>query len=91
MRFLSLALALALIAPLHSQAPAPAQQPSPRETATSIQDGFRLAAVGDVIIGRPISRNRDAGFTSVASLLREADATFGNFEGSAFDIRQFKG
>jgi poly-gamma-glutamate capsule biosynthesis protein CapA/YwtB (metallophosphatase superfamily) len=72
-----------------------ASQPSPRdparEIATTIADGFTLASVGDCIIARPISQAKDAAFAGVASLLRDADATFGNFEGSAFDIRQFKG
>lgn len=73
----------------------PASQPPPRdparELAISVADGFTLAAVGDCIIARPISQTKDAAFAGVASLLRDADATFGNFEGSAFDIRRFKG
>jgi poly-gamma-glutamate synthesis protein (capsule biosynthesis protein) len=95
MRFLALPLILVLSVTLSSQAPAPATQPAPRdparEFATSVADGFTLAAVGDLIIARPISQNRDADFTAVSSILRDADATFGNFEGSAFDIRRFTG
>lgn len=88
------AVGLLLVATTTTGTQAPSQPPPrdpAREVATSVADGFTLAAVGDCIIARPISRNRDAGFTGVASLLRDADATFGNFEGSAFDIRQFKG
>jgi poly-gamma-glutamate capsule biosynthesis protein CapA/YwtB (metallophosphatase superfamily) len=91
MRFLALPLAVVLSVTLDSQAPAPAPRDAAREVATSVADGFTVAAVGDCIIARPISLNRDAGFTAVASLLRDADAAFGNFEGSAFDIRRFKG
>ena len=95
MRFLAFSLVLVLSATLQSQTPAPAAQPAPRdparEVAASVADGFTLASVGDCIIARPISQNRDAAFAGVASLLRDADAAFGNFEGSAIDIRQFKG
>jgi poly-gamma-glutamate capsule biosynthesis protein CapA/YwtB (metallophosphatase superfamily) len=95
MRFIALPLVLVLSVTVDSQTPAPVNQPPARdparEVATSVADGFTLAAVGDLIIARPISQNRDPGFTAVAAILRDADATFGNFEGSAFDIRQFKG
>jgi poly-gamma-glutamate synthesis protein (capsule biosynthesis protein) len=98
MRFFAVPLALVLSVTVSSQGPAPPAQPvqpaprdPAREVATSVADGFTLASVGDLIIARPISQNRDGAFSAVASLLRDADATFGNFEGSAFDIRQFKG
>jgi poly-gamma-glutamate capsule biosynthesis protein CapA/YwtB (metallophosphatase superfamily) len=77
---------------LHAQqAAGPPPRDPARELATSVADGFTLASVGDCIIARPISQATDAPFTRVASLLRDADVTFGTFEGSAFDIRQFKG
>jgi hypothetical protein len=69
----------------------PVQRDAAREVATSVADGFTLASVGDLIIARPISHHHDDAFTAVASVLRNADVTFGNFEGSAFDIRQFTG
>jgi poly-gamma-glutamate synthesis protein (capsule biosynthesis protein) len=59
--------------------------------ATTVRDGFTLAAVGDIIIVRPISNTRDPAFGAMASVLREADAAVGNFEGSAFDMRRFRG
>jgi poly-gamma-glutamate synthesis protein (capsule biosynthesis protein) len=71
--------------------PQPPARDSARELVTSVADAFTLAAVGDCIIARPISQTKDPAFAAVVSLLRDADATFGNFEGSAFDIRQFKG
>jgi poly-gamma-glutamate capsule biosynthesis protein CapA/YwtB (metallophosphatase superfamily) len=92
MRVLASALSALLTASALAQTPAapPPRDPA-RELATSVADGFTLATVGDCIIARPISQNRDAAFTAVATLLRDADATFGNFEGSAIDIRRFTG
>ena len=85
------ALLLAGAAPTDAQTPARRPRDPARELAMSIADGFTLAAVGDVIIARPISQNRDAAFTAMASLLRDADVAVGNFEGSAFNIRRFAG
>jgi hypothetical protein len=66
MRVSALSLVLVLSVSVHSQVPAPGQ-PAPRdparEVATSVADGFTLASVGDLIIARPISHNRDAAFT----------------------------
>src|SRR5258705_7729132 len=69
------------------------RRPPERELELSVDDGFTLAAVGDCIISRPLSPMlaRDAGFAAVVKILRDADATFGNFENSALDIRAFKG
>jgi len=91
MRLVAPALSLVLTATLFAQAPAPPPRDPARELATSVADGFTLTSVGDCIIARPIAQNRDAGFQGVASLLRDADVTFGNFEGSAIDIRRFTG
>jgi poly-gamma-glutamate capsule biosynthesis protein CapA/YwtB (metallophosphatase superfamily) len=100
MRFLAvpLAFALSVLGFAHavkvSQTAArsePVPRDAARELATSVADGFTVASVGDLIIARPISHHRDDAFTAVASVLRQADITFGNFEGSAFDIRQFTG
>lgn len=57
----------------------------------SVSDGFTLAAVGDMVVAQPISGIQDEGFTSVFRILREADAAFGNFEGTLIDFRHFKG
>ena len=55
-----------------------------RELATSVADGFTVAAVGDCIIARPVSHT--PGFAPVGRLLRDADVAFGNFEGTALDL-----
>jgi len=69
------------------------RRPPERELVTDIADGFTLAAVGDCIISRPVSPMLagDRGLAGVVRILRDASATFGNFEGSAIDIREFKG
>ena len=72
-----------------------AQEPAPRdparELAASVADGFTLTTVGDLIFARPMSQTADPAFRSVVKLLQAGDVTFGNFEGSALDIRHFKG
>jgi len=62
----------------------PAPRDPQRELATSVADGFTLAAVGDCIIARPISQT--PGFAPVGKLVRDADVAFGNFEGTAIDL-----
>jgi poly-gamma-glutamate capsule biosynthesis protein CapA/YwtB (metallophosphatase superfamily) len=68
-------------------------RPPGRELDLSVGDGFTLAAVGDLIISRPLSQMlpHDAGFAAVDTIIRSADAAFGNFETTAFDMRGFKG
>jgi len=61
----------------------PARDPQ-RELATSIADGFTLAAVGDCIISRPVSQT--PGFVPVGKIIHDADVAFGNFEGTAIDL-----
>ena len=61
-----------------------AQRDPQRELATSVADGFTVAAVGDCIIARPVSQT--AGFAPVGRLLHDADVAFGNFEGTALDL-----
>ncbi|PYR44235.1 MAG: hypothetical protein DMF93_00880 [Acidobacteria bacterium] len=66
----------------------PQQPPAPRdaqrELAMSVADGFTLATVGDNIIARPVSQT--PGFAPVGKIIRDADAAFGNFEGTAIDL-----
>jgi len=62
----------------------PAPRDPQRELATSVADGFTLAAVGDCIIARPISQT--PGFAPVGKLVHDADVAFGNFEGTAIDL-----
>jgi poly-gamma-glutamate synthesis protein (capsule biosynthesis protein) len=59
----------------------------------SVDEGFTVAAVGDLLVSRPVSMlgQRDAEFGHVVALLREADATFGNFETTLLDPRTTEG
>jgi poly-gamma-glutamate synthesis protein (capsule biosynthesis protein) len=41
--------------------------PAELELATTVQDGFTIAVVGDIIIANPQSMNPDPGFQAVAS------------------------
>jgi poly-gamma-glutamate capsule biosynthesis protein CapA/YwtB (metallophosphatase superfamily) len=64
------------------------RRPPGKELETSISDGFTLAAVGDLIMERPLSQllPSDPAFAAVVRILREADAAFGNFENVAIDL-----
>jgi poly-gamma-glutamate capsule biosynthesis protein CapA/YwtB (metallophosphatase superfamily) len=62
------------------------------------QNTFSLAAVGDLIISRPISQLQQEGafpgrkdFAAAVALLAGADAVYGNLETSIVDIRSFAG
>jgi hypothetical protein len=69
------------------------KRPPQRELETRIADGFTLATVGDLITSRPLSAllASDSGFAAVAKILRDASATFGNFENTAFEPSGFAG
>src|SRR6058998_553388 len=73
---------VAAVAQQAAQKP-PARDPQ-RELATSVADGFTVAAVGDCIIARPVSQT--PGFSPVGRVVRDADVAFGNFEGTALDL-----
>ena len=77
-------LAVAGVVCLAQQPPTPASRDPHRELATSVADGFTLAAVGDCIIVRPVSQT--PGFAPVGKVVHDADAAFGNFEGTAIDL-----
>ncbi len=100
------ALALALVASDLSGQSAPSQRsasptPSPfdprrppaRELETRVPDGFTLAAVGDLITTHPLAQTlpADPDFAAIVKVLRDADATFGNFETTAIDVGRFAG
>ncbi|RWI83867.1 CapA family protein [Mesorhizobium sp.] len=59
--------------------------------ATNVEDGFTMAAVGDLIVSRAVTKSQDSGFGAVVKVLRDADVTFGNLEVNIFDIRSFNG
>jgi poly-gamma-glutamate capsule biosynthesis protein CapA/YwtB (metallophosphatase superfamily) len=87
------ALALAGPDPRPTAPPFDPRRPLARELETRIADGFTLAAVGDLIVSRPLSAllPKDPGFASVVEILRGADAAFGNFENVVLDPRTFRG
>ncbi len=66
------------------QSSQPGRRDPQRELSMSVADGFTLAAVGDCIIARPVSQT--PGFAPVGKLVHDADAAFGNFEGTAIDL-----
>ncbi len=70
-----------------------AKRPLAQELQTSVPDGFRLVAVGDCIISRPLSEyaSREPGFAQSIAILKNGDATYGNLETSILDMRTFKG
>jgi poly-gamma-glutamate synthesis protein (capsule biosynthesis protein) len=75
--------------------PLPAQTPEPLKPvpvpSTPVADGFAFAAVGDIILLRPMLKTIEAQSPDMVKVLREADVTFGNFETMAFDLGSFKG
>ncbi|HEV2899800.1 MAG TPA: CapA family protein, partial [Pseudaminobacter sp.] len=59
--------------------------------ATNVEDGFTMAAVGDLLYARPVTKGRHPGFGELVKILHDADVTFGNMETNIVDIRSFKG
>lgn len=80
---------------LHENASAPSQENGGYDTvgstATNVADGFTIAAVGDLIVTRPLTKGPESGFRAIVNILHNADVTFGNMETSIFDIRSFNG
>ena len=85
-----MALALAAAAPLAAQTPAEPLKIAP-VPSTPMPDGFTFAAVGDLILLRPMLKTIEARSPAMVRLLRDADVTFGNFETMEFDLASFKG
>ena len=62
------------------------------ELATTVDDGFTIAQVGDLIYAHDLGHMmRDPSFAAVVELLREADVATGNLEGIIVDGRTFTG
>jgi poly-gamma-glutamate capsule biosynthesis protein CapA/YwtB (metallophosphatase superfamily) len=70
-----------------------ARRPIARELQTEVPPGFTVAAVGDLIISRPLSQYapRMPAFKAVLDLLKGTDALYGNLETTIFDARNFTG
>ena len=63
------------------------------ELRANVPDGFSAAAVGDLIISRPLAQyaGRMPSFGAVLEILRGTDVTFGNLETTIFEPRGFQG
>ena len=67
-------------------------QPDDIELSSSVDDGFTIAVVGDIIIAHPLTHLEDEpGFAGVLDLLRQADVATGNMETQIIDPRSFSG
>ncbi|HKX98537.1 MAG TPA: CapA family protein [Steroidobacteraceae bacterium] len=69
------------------------KRPIEGEMQANVPDGFSAAAVGDLIISRPLSQHAEGmpSFAAVLAILRGTDVTFGNLETTIFDPRTFIG
>jgi poly-gamma-glutamate capsule biosynthesis protein CapA/YwtB (metallophosphatase superfamily) len=75
-----------------AQVPDPLSQIPRAPIASTIQDGFTLAATGDLIgPDRPVLALANPQFAEVVKILRAADHGFANQEGSIFELDAFKG
>ena len=62
------------------------------ELATTVDEGFTIAMVGDLIYAHDLGHMmRDESFAAVVELLRAADVATGNLEGIIVDGRTFTG
>jgi len=68
----------------------PVRHDPSRELAMKITQPFTFAAVGDIIIRRPVGEG-DAGYQALAKVMREADMTYANMEGPILDEANFRG
>lgn len=69
----------------------PPDPDSARALDMTVEPGFSVAAVGDLIVARPISHRDDARFEEMLEILRRPTVTTGNMEESLVDIRSFDG
>ena len=61
-----------------------------KELAMKITEPFTFAAVGDIIIRRPVGTG-DAGYQALTRIMRDADMTYANMEGPILDEATFRG
>ena len=68
------------------------RRPIEAELVTRVPDGFRLTAVGDCIMTRPLSTwLSDPGFAAIIDVLARGDVRYGNCEISIVDLARFAG
>lgn len=82
---------VAILVPRPGSAQLPPNPDADRALEMRIADGFTIAAVGDLIISRPVLQNVDPRFTDLVALLRRPDVTFGNFENTVLELDRFEG
>src|SRR5438874_8309023 len=70
--------------------PQPVRHDPSKELAMKITQPFTFAAVGDIIIRRPVGEG-EAGYQALARVMREADMTYANMEGPILDEANFRG
>ena len=61
-----------------------------KELAMKITEPFTFAAVGDIIVRRPVGTG-DAGYQALTKIMREADMAYANMEGPILDEATFRG
>jgi len=89
---IAFALATLLLATLPAAGPAGAQTSRDVELASSVDDGFTIAVVGDVIIAHSLEHMMsNPKFAEVVEILRSADVATGNLETQIIDGRSFVG
>ncbi len=69
------------------------RRPMAQELKTHVPDGFTVAAVGDMIISRPLYQygKRMPEFKAVLDIFAQSDVVYGNLETTLLDMRSFKG
>ncbi|WP_246135935.1 CapA family protein [Mesorhizobium intechi] len=56
-------------------------------TSTNVEDGFTMAAVGDLLYARPVTKGYYPGLSDVLKTFQGADVTFGNLETNILDFQ----
>ncbi|MER9965175.1 CapA family protein [Mesorhizobium sp. M0045] len=54
---------------------------------TNVANGFTMAAVGDLLLARPVTKGQYPGLADVFETFHGADVTFGNLETNILDVR----
>ncbi|MER9793650.1 CapA family protein [Mesorhizobium sp. M0213] len=54
---------------------------------TNVADGFSMAAVGDLLFARPVTKGHHPGLADVLRIFHKADVTFGNLETNILNVR----
>lgn len=84
--------AFAVLIPVFFAGNLVAQEVPQSELATTVDDGFTIAVVGDIIIAYPLEQMLSTpGFSAVVDLLHSVDVVSGNLETQIIDGRTFRG